>query len=102
MYPHERSLVQKLEGLPFALVGVNTDSDLEVTRRRVIEEKLTWPSWFQGSTSGPMSQSKATCSRQVRVSQKRTVRSFRAAPSSRPSGVKARAWKWRRRRCSAS
>ena len=24
MYPHERSLVQKMEGKPFALVGVNS------------------------------------------------------------------------------
>jgi len=25
MYPHERSLVQKMEGKPFALIGVNSD-----------------------------------------------------------------------------
>jgi hypothetical protein len=25
MYPHERSLVQRLEGKPFALLGINTD-----------------------------------------------------------------------------
>jgi hypothetical protein len=56
MYPHERSLVQKLQGLPFALLGVNTDTDLDATRRRMNEENLTWPSWFQGGTSGPISQ----------------------------------------------
>ena len=29
MYPHERSLVKKLADKPFALVGVNSDPDLE-------------------------------------------------------------------------
>ena len=27
MYPHERSLVKRLEGKPFALIGVNSDTD---------------------------------------------------------------------------
>ncbi len=27
MYPHERSLVEKLEGKPFALIGINSDLD---------------------------------------------------------------------------
>ena len=29
MYPHERSLVKRLENEPFALIGVNSDTDLE-------------------------------------------------------------------------
>ena len=56
MYPHERSLVKKLEDLPFALLGVNTDGDVEIARKAIREEKLAWPSWFQGGTSGPISQ----------------------------------------------
>ena len=56
MYPHERSLVKKLENLPFALLGVNTDGDIETAQKVIRGEKLTWPSWFQGSTSGPISQ----------------------------------------------
>ena len=27
MFPHERSLVKRLEGRPFALIGVNSDTD---------------------------------------------------------------------------
>ena len=29
MYPHERSLVKKMEGKPFVLLGVNSDADRE-------------------------------------------------------------------------
>ncbi len=29
MYPHERSLVKRLKDQPFALLGVNSDEDLE-------------------------------------------------------------------------
>ena len=27
MYPHERSLVERLKDKPFALIGVNSDTD---------------------------------------------------------------------------
>ena len=30
MYPHERSLVKRLAGRPFALLGVNSDQDRKV------------------------------------------------------------------------
>ena len=45
MYPHERSLVKQLAGKPFALIGVNSDSDLEEIREIVKEKKLTWRSF---------------------------------------------------------
>lgn len=55
MYAHERSLVRKLAQEPFALVGVNSDEDLEELRSVVMEKDLTWPSFFDGgSTSGPI------------------------------------------------
>lgn len=28
MYPHERSLVEKLKDEPFAIIGVNSDEDV--------------------------------------------------------------------------
>ena len=34
MYPHERSLVKKLKDQPFALIGVNSDRDLEKLKPR--------------------------------------------------------------------
>ena len=56
MYPHERSLVKQLADKPFALIGVNSDSDLEKIRETVKEKNITWRSfWNGGSTSGPIS-----------------------------------------------
>ena len=58
MYPHERSLVKKLEGKPFALLGVNSDTDRDKIKERIKEEKITWRSWWDGgSTSGPIASS---------------------------------------------
>ena len=57
MYPHERSLVKRLEGKPFALVGVNSDQDREKLKPVLEKEQITWRSfWNGGSTSGPISQ----------------------------------------------
>jgi hypothetical protein len=56
MYPHERSLVKKLEGKPFALIGVNSDRDREELKKTLVKEQITWRSfWNGGSTSGPIS-----------------------------------------------
>ncbi len=54
MYPHERSLVERLKDNSFALVGVNSDN-----KERLLDamerEKITWPSfWDGGSTGGPI------------------------------------------------
>jgi hypothetical protein len=49
MYDHERSLVTKLAGKPFALVGVNTDEDLGEIRRIVKDKNLIWRSFFDGA-----------------------------------------------------
>ena len=56
MYPHERSLVKRLEGKPFALVGVNSDRDKAELKKAMEKENITWRSfWNGGSTSGPIS-----------------------------------------------
>jgi hypothetical protein len=56
MYEHERSLVKRLEGKPFALIGVNSDKDREELKKVLVDKKLTWRSfWNGGSTSGPIS-----------------------------------------------
>jgi hypothetical protein len=55
MYPHERSLVKKLQDKPFALVGVNSDKDKEALKTTMEEEKITWRSFFDGGkTGGPI------------------------------------------------
>jgi peroxiredoxin len=51
MYPHERSLVKRLEGKPFALVGVNSDPK-ERLRQAMKKEDITWRSWWDGGSPG--------------------------------------------------
>ncbi len=56
MYEHERSLVKRLEGKPFALIGVNSDTNRKELKVVLKKEKITWRSfWNGGSTSGPIS-----------------------------------------------
>jgi hypothetical protein len=57
MYPHERSLVKQLSEKPFALIGVNSDGDLDEIRGIVKEKNITWRSFWNGldGTRGPIS-----------------------------------------------
>lgn len=57
MYPHERSLVKALADKPFALIGVNSDRDLDKLREVVKEKNITWRSFWNGpeGTGGPIS-----------------------------------------------
>jgi hypothetical protein len=57
MFPHERSLVKQLSDKPFALIGVNSDKDLEMIQEVVKEKNLTWRSFWNGpdGTGGPIS-----------------------------------------------
>ncbi len=61
MFPHERSLVKRMEGRPFALIGVNSDSDpeyLKLKRQRDLAddkekytkqlEQIDWSKFKQG------------------------------------------------------
>src|SRR5919201_3550715 len=55
MYPHERSLVKRLEGQPFALLGINSDSNREAIKKTIEKEQLSWRHWWDGGgTSGPI------------------------------------------------
>ena len=51
MYPHERSLVHHLAGKPFALIGVNSDTDVSIPQGLVKSGKVKWRS-FQNEGSG--------------------------------------------------
>lgn len=53
MYDHERSLVEQLNGKPFALIGVNSDDDRETIRQIAQEKNLNWRSFFDGA-GGPI------------------------------------------------
>jgi hypothetical protein len=54
MFPHERSLVKKLENKPFALLGINTDGDRKQVNENNEMQQITWRSWFDGSPKGPI------------------------------------------------
>ena len=54
MYPHERSLVKRLEGKPFALLGINSDTDKGKLKQALEKEEITWRSWWDKDTSGPI------------------------------------------------
>lgn len=56
MYEHERSLVKRLQGKPFALIGVNSDRDRAAIKQVIKQEHITWRSfWNGGGTQGPIS-----------------------------------------------
>jgi Thioredoxin-like len=56
MYPHERSLVKRLAGKPFVLLGVNSDKKRDEVKKVVAKEEMTWRSWWDGGgAAGPIS-----------------------------------------------
>jgi hypothetical protein len=46
LVPHERSLVQRLQDKPFALIGVNLDFDSEVLQRVQQDKEINWRSFW--------------------------------------------------------
>jgi hypothetical protein len=53
MIPHERSLVERYQQRPFALLGVNTGPSPESLRKFESKERLNWRSWWDGP-GGPI------------------------------------------------
>jgi hypothetical protein len=54
MYPHERSLVKRLQDKRFALLGINSDPEKEQLKEAMQKEQITWRSWWDKTTSGPI------------------------------------------------
>ncbi len=55
MYPHERSLVKRLAGKPFVLLGINSDRDREQLKDTLKTENITLKSWWDaGKIDGPI------------------------------------------------
>jgi thiol-disulfide isomerase/thioredoxin len=54
LVPHERALVKRLAGKPFALVGVNRDASRERLEQCEKKHRITWRSFFDGR-HGPIS-----------------------------------------------
>jgi hypothetical protein len=55
MYAHERSLVQRYQNRPFALLGVNTDADAAALKQIQKEREIIWRSFVDGPPKGPIS-----------------------------------------------
>jgi len=56
MIPHEKKLNAKLAKAPFAMVGINTDSEKSKAKKFLEDEGITWTQvWDNGSTQGPIS-----------------------------------------------
>jgi len=54
MYPHERSLVKRMESMPFTLLGINSDPKPKI-QAAMKREHISWPFfWDGGNTSGPI------------------------------------------------
>ncbi len=57
MYPHERSLVKRLQDQEkrFVFLGINSNEDREELKKTLDKEQITWRSWWdRGSPDGPI------------------------------------------------
>jgi peroxiredoxin len=52
MVAHERSLVKKLEGKPFVLLGVNCDDNDQYVKEKNQKEQITWRSFKNLASDG--------------------------------------------------
>lgn len=48
MVPHNRDLVKKMEGRPFALIGVNADQDKDAFKKAETDAKINYRSFYDG------------------------------------------------------
>jgi thiol-disulfide isomerase/thioredoxin len=58
IYPRQRALVKRLEGKPFALVGINSDENKDHLKSVLNQRGVTWRYWWDGgSRNGPIATS---------------------------------------------
>lgn len=57
MVPHERTLVERMKGKPFVLLGVNGDDERTKLKPVLEKERITWRSFWNGGPEGPLSTS---------------------------------------------
>jgi hypothetical protein len=56
MLPHEKALVKRLEKEPFALIGIDTDSNLDLFKQQREKQGVTWRNVWDGPAGrGPLS-----------------------------------------------
>ena len=52
MIPHEREMVERLKGKPFALVSISIDEKKETLAGFLAREPMPWTHWWNGSDGG--------------------------------------------------
>ena len=55
-YPYQRELMEKYADEPVVLLGVNSDDELATIQEAKVREELHYRTWWDGSTSGPISE----------------------------------------------
>ena len=48
VYPRQRELVEKFQGRPFVVLGINFGDRLEVLKELAAKREVTWRCWFDG------------------------------------------------------
>jgi thiol-disulfide isomerase/thioredoxin len=48
LIPHERAMVDRFKGRPFALIGVNADQEKRLALKAAIDEGVNWRSFWDG------------------------------------------------------
>jgi thiol-disulfide isomerase/thioredoxin len=51
-FPHYAAIADRMEGQPFALLGVNCDPDRELVHRENPQRGINWRSWWDGASVG--------------------------------------------------
>ncbi|MBI2808342.1 MAG: TlpA family protein disulfide reductase [Planctomycetes bacterium] len=54
MIPHERELVERYRGKPFALLGVNNDENPDAARRVIAAHNISWPNLKTRGENDPL------------------------------------------------
>ena len=52
MIPHERELVKRLKGKPFALISISADDKKETLTKFLGETPMPWTHWWNGASGG--------------------------------------------------
>ena len=56
--PHERELSERYKDKPFAVLGVNCDTDKQAAQGAIKSERINWPNWYDGAPGeGPITKS---------------------------------------------
>lgn len=52
MIPHEREMVGRLKGKPFALISISADAEKETLTKFLEKESMPWTHWWNGARGG--------------------------------------------------